>query len=404
MRITFLSTGLFAFLYGACLLLLVVGHRSWWRRPWVRWLALIVPLTAGVLAGATALSLRWETHGPARVSAFLLSSIYAGLGWTVVGLALAGLARGLLWLVGLCHRLPGLAWPPPDPARRAFLQRALGAAPVATAGLAAGGMTGATRAAELPTVRLRFPELPEPYRGLRLLHLSDVHLGLFVQLDDLAELLDRAARLEPDLVLVTGDLCDYTPLYPEALQMLAGVRPRLGTWACLGNHEYFRGVKAVRKWHAGSEVPLLVDQGVSLETGGGRLYLAGADDPRLLHNPASHERLRRSVEKSQEQAPSGAFRLLLSHRSQALDHAAPLGVDLVLSGHTHGFQLGLNGRSLLEPLLPGRYPWGLYRRGSTRLYTSAGVGHWFPFRLGCPPQAPLLVLERGTPSLLEQEV
>jgi predicted MPP superfamily phosphohydrolase len=123
------------------------------------------------------------------------------------------------------------------------------------------------------------------------------------------------------------------------------------------------------------------------------LYVAGVDDPRHMHEPASSAHLGPGVTRSQQDAPPQAFRILMSHRPQALDHAAPLGVDLVLAGHTHGFQLGFGGRSVFEPWMPGRYIWGRYQKGPTQLCTSAGIGLWFPFRLGCPPEAPVVVLE-----------
>ena len=96
-----------------------------------------------------------------------------------------------------------------------------------------------------------------------------------------------------------------------------------------------------------------------------------------------------------DSAPQEAFSILMSHRSQALDYASPLGIDLVLAGHTHGFQLGLGGRSLFDSLLPDRYIWGQYNQGQSQLYTTCGVGHWLPFRFGCPPEAPLIVLHKA---------
>ena len=102
------------------------------------------------------------------------------------------------------------------------------------------------------------------------------------------------------------------------------------------------------------------------------------------------------MEKAVSASPSDAFTVLLSHRSQALDYAAPLGgTDLILAGHTHGFQLGLAGRSFFEPFFPERYIWGHYEKGTTQLYTTAGVGHWLPFRFGCPPEAPIITLHRA---------
>ena len=213
-----------------------------------------------------------------------------------------------------------------------------------------------------------------------------------MSLEDVEYLVERASALVPDLVVVTGDICDHLPDYLATLQCIEALTPHLGTYACLGNHEHFRGLPAVRASFERSVIPLLVEQGLTIPVGGARLHVAGADDPRYLGDAAAHGRLRASVEASLQGAPSDAFRVLMSHRSQAFDTAAPLGVHLTLSGHTHGLQMGLGGRSLFEHLLPDSYIWGHYGGGATQLYTSAGVGHWFPFRLGCPPEAPLFTL------------
>jgi uncharacterized protein len=107
--------------------------------------------------------------------------------------------------------------------------------------------------------------------------------------------------------------------------------------------------------------------------------------------------------------------MLLCHRPEGFDPAIDNGFDLTLSGHTHGGQLGLLGRSLLEHIRPGIGWWGAYAKqrsvteaaaaafarrtrtpgGPSRLYTTSGFGHWFPFRLGCPTEMPVVVLERG---------
>jgi predicted MPP superfamily phosphohydrolase len=105
-----------------------------------------------------------------------------------------------------------------------------------------------------------------------------------------------------------------------------------------------------------------------------------------------------SIEAAATESPPDAdFRLLLCHRPEGFGPASERGFDLTLSGHTHGAQLGLFGRSLLQRLRPEVGWWGAYARpGKTRpsrLYTTSGFGHWFPFRFGCPTEMPLLVLE-----------
>ena len=87
------------------------------------------------------------------------------------------------------------------------------------------------------------------------------------------------------------------------------------------------------------------------------------------------------------------FKLLLSHHPDAFDQAADRGVDVVLSGHTHGGQINVLGRSLLVGWL--KYPRGHYVRGESRLYVTTGLGHWMPFRIDCPTELPIIELVRG---------
>ena len=87
--------------------------------------------------------------------------------------------------------------------------------------------------------------------------------------------------------------------------------------------------------------------------------------------------------------------IVMSHRPSAFDFTAPRNVSLTLAGHTHGGQVGFMGRSILESSFPESYLWGHYRSGSSHLYTTSGMGHWFPFRLGCPPEAPVIELTRA---------
>jgi predicted MPP superfamily phosphohydrolase len=99
------------------------------------------------------------------------------------------------------------------------------------------------------------------------------------------------------------------------------------------------------------------------------------------------------IAKALVDSPERDFTLLMSHRPDAFPYAAEQGIDLTLAGHTHGGQVGFGGRSLLENAFPNSYLWGKYTLGSSHLYTSCGVGHWFPFRLGCSTEAPVIVLK-----------
>jgi predicted MPP superfamily phosphohydrolase len=246
----------------------------------------------------------------------------------------------------------------------------------------------------MPEVPLRFAGLPADLDGLRVLQISDVHIGYFVTPQAFEAMAERARAARPDLVLVTGDLSDYIDVYGEALRTAAAIAPPYGIYASIGNHEYYTGIGPVLREYERGPIPLLRDTGTTLRIGGAELYLAGADDPRLVsgYDPSF---LPRTIDAAVAGAPSGAFVLLMSHRPEGFDHAARLGIPLTLAGHTHGGQFGCGGRSLMEGMFGRRYMWGLYRKGASTLYTTAGAGHWFPYRIGCPAEMPVYILRRA---------
>jgi predicted MPP superfamily phosphohydrolase len=277
--------------------------------------------------------------------------------------------------------------------RRRLISAATGMVPAAAVGTALRGFADGMADVSCPVLRLDVPSLPPGLNGLTLLHLSDLHLGAARDLHDLEHLLARVdvSGRRPDLVVLTGDVADDLRQLGPALALVHGFGARLGAVACLGNHEYLRDIRRSRPIYERSHIPLLVDRGVLVEAGMTALYVAGIDDPVALHQDI-RPALRRSVERAVREAPAGVFSLLLAHRPEAFDAAHDARVSLTLSGHTHGGQIGFNGKSAFEPLWPDGYLWGAYRRGDSRLYTTSGFGNWFPFRLGCPAEAPLLEL------------
>ena len=406
-RLAVFVTVTFLVLYLLNVLVIRFGNHRWWSRKWVRSVFKRLPLlflTFGLVwMAGTLLDSLWLT----RVGSGLLVAIHIYL----LAVLIAAIVAAPL---NLCEKLYDLLTRgalksatetsdhPASLSRRRFLHSGLAALPALTATTASVGIVSASSPPRMPRLVLTFPDLPEALRGLTLLHISDIHIGPYIALSDLEALVERARSLQPDFVFVSGDICDHIPSYLESLKTLEQLRPPYGTYASLGNHEYFRGIEAVRSSFEKSDIPLLVDDGIAVDVRGERIFVSGADDPLFMRGPESAAKLRRSVEASQKSAAGTVFRVLMSHRSVAFDTAAQLGVDLTLSGHTHGFQLGAGGRSLFESSYPDRYIWGHYAKGDRQLYTSAGVGHWFPFRLGCPPEAPLIVLEKGCSKSIEQ--
>ncbi|HTJ84621.1 MAG TPA: metallophosphoesterase, partial [Polyangiaceae bacterium] len=278
-------------------------------------------------------------------------------------------------------------------ARRAVLEAAVATLPVAALGVGGAGIVGAFRPTSIVPRPMAFADLPDGLAGLRILQLTDLHLGAFMDPDGLADLVDRASSAKPDLVVVTGDLSDYLPWVPEALARIETLSPRLGTFAVFGNHEHYRGADEVRRAYERSRIDLLTDEHRILQIGKQRVTLVGVDDPAgYAKDPDFYAR---HADRALAGAPSDGFRLALCHRPSGFRALASRNVDLTLSGHTHGAQLGNGERSLLDGITEDSFLWGRYALGSRQLYTSSGGGHWLAFRLDCPSEAALVTLEKA---------
>lgn len=234
-------------------------------------------------------------------------------------------------------------------------------------------------------------------RPLRLVQITDPHLGPFMSVRRLRRICERAVERNPDLVVLTGDLLtmeshEHPDLLAAALEPLRALRGR--TFACLGNHDHEAPDTVSRALgHAG--VRLLVDDGAEVETPAGPVQILGFDF--VWRGRAEH--LRR-VTSSHPRRP-GVLRLLLLHDPSAFRHLPAGEGDLVLSGHTHGGQVGFVSLGLPWTLMRAFVSapdHGLWAQGVDRLYVHRGTGHYgFPLRLGVPAEES--VLQVHAPSL-----
>jgi uncharacterized protein len=237
-------------------------------------------------------------------------------------------------------------------------------------------------------------------RPLRIVQLSDPHLGPFMSVERLRRIVQGAVQKSPDLGLLTGDFLTMESqgdpgLLAAALEPLRALRGR--AFACLGNHDH-EALDTVRLALQSAGVQLLVDEASLVQTEAGSVQLLGADyvwRDRVQHLAALCQRHPRVP---------GALRLLLLHDPNAFRHL-PLGeADLVLSGHTHGGQLGLVSIGLpwtLLRLFAGAPDHGLWARGTDRLYVHRGTGHYgFPLRIGVPGENSLLRVHAPGPARL----
>jgi uncharacterized protein len=221
---------------------------------------------------------------------------------------------------------------------------------------------------------------------LRVLLITDLHVGPFLLPDVLAPLLDELMRLEPDLVVVSGDLISGRA--HDLHGFLAGLRvltrAPLGAWFCMGNHEYFSPDPFyVVDQLLSIGVHTLRNHAVRLEHGGVGFVLGGLDD--LVLGVPDWDRLL---------AAAGPPHLLLAHNPDAFYEAERRGIGLVLSGHTHAGQIRIPGRPPLVRQSQFCLDEGVMTFGSSLLVVSRGMGaSGLPWRFGARPEAVLLTLQ-----------
>jgi predicted MPP superfamily phosphohydrolase len=235
--------------------------------------------------------------------------------------------------------------------------------------------------------RIWLSELPEGFRGFRILQLSDIHHSLFVPTRQVEAVVELSNRLKPDLIALTGDFVTYSRASIEPVaEILGGLRARVGVFAVLGNHDFRVGANAIETALRRHRIQVLRNQHRTLHRGGTTLYLAGVDD---YGYGADLDQALRGI-------PHDAATILLAHNPRLLSAAARRGVGLVLSGHTHGGQVNIPLLGTVYGRSPERmrFKRGWDRLGSTQIYVSRGIGTIvLPVRWRCPAEMPLLELE-----------
>lgn len=430
-------------LYGTLTLLAVVFlgvrfglsrlHPAWWRRAWVRrgtWALLALAVTGTMLR--TLARSEWAPgsraddgqHAQLAIAGVSLASpAIVALLALFLSLPLAAMVRAVARRVGgvaatppapvpsppsegtialpasaedgAVARAPAVDAPAPSPIvvpRRPLIELATAAVPLTFLGAGALGVGGALAATRIVPRAMRFRDLPADLVGLKILQLTDLHVGAFMDPRGVEAIVEAARPHAPDLVVLTGDICDHLPWLPPTLAAVETLRPRLGVLAALGNHEHYRGRGASIRAYERSGIDLLLDAHRTLKVGTADLVVAGVDDPARQRRAGHYAE---AIVGALDGSPERAFRLGLCHRPSGFPDLARAGIDLTLSGHTHAGQIGLGDHSVFERLAPEARLWGSYREGDAQLYTSSGGGHWFAFRLNCPSEAALITLERA---------
>jgi len=375
------------------IMLLKYLNKSWWRLKAVRWVSFLLPVAGftsilvwmlGIYYRDTALA----SYGAISVGIFLITILAL-----LISLPFSGLFN--IFSGWLESRRPNENDRSVDNNRRLVIKAAAVAFPAVTVAAGARGVTHTFSDVKIHLLPIEFDNLPSALDGFRILHLTDSHLGIFKSLADLEDVVARAAELRPDMVLHTGDISDELSILPAALAAMSSIVAPGRAYAVLGNHEYYRGLSEVLQAVDRSEVTLLRSAGREIDIGEASIYLGGADDPVTMRGDTLPF-LRKTVGRAFDNSPADSFKILMSHRPEGFVAAADRGIDLTLAGHTHGGQVGYRGRSFWSNFMSERYLWGEYEIGKARLYLSSGVGQWFPFRLGCPAEAPVIELRSST--------
>lgn len=321
-------------------------------------------------------------------TAFAFSCVYGLLFLAILG-AGAWLAWQLLSLVGAGGALASEA------GFRAGV-RAFGTAGLLLIGAAMlHGYTLGQRRVWINEIEVRIAGLPAALDGLRVVQLSDIHLGPLMSGRAMREHVARVNALRPDLILLTGDITDGLDHAEDTFRALAGLSAPAGVVAILGNHDVATGTAAVKATLARyTDFRVLDDELHPVIRGTSRLWLVGLMD-RGLDWARGLVRCP-TLEKLYATVPPGEAAIVLSHRPDLFPHAASLGCPLVLSGHTHGGQLGLPwapGRVATLARFMTRWPRGTYRLGGSTLHVNLGLGMTGqPVRVASPREITMLML------------
>lgn len=253
---------------------------------------------------------------------------------------------------------------------------------------------------ETNLVRLEIADLPPGLVGLRILHLTDFHLCDRVPISHIRQAVEQGRKQNCDVVALTGDFVHAGFRHVDAIASLLGrFSAPLGVYAVLGNHDYsVRNIMGVRRYPTlpntiadalrGVGIDVLHNEHRLVQRGGAPVAIAGVADlwSREL-----------DVERALQGIPAEVPRIVLAHNPASIERLGDLRSDIMLSGHTHGGQIHVEGYgpAMLTKNMRD-YAAGLYRQPSGYLYVNKGVGFTVRFRYRVRPEIAVLELTRGS--------
>lgn len=272
-----------------------------------------------------------------------------------------------------------------------FTTRVRGAISALAIFLADYGVFQAVQVPNVNRVEIAIPDLPDALDGYHLVQLTDLHISKLFAAPWVQEVVARTNALKADLIVITGDLIDGTTGARQSdVAPLARLTARDGVISIPGNHEYYFDNSL---WVAEFErlgMRMLQNQNVVVGSDNKQIVIAGVTDEAAVQYGFEGPNLNAALLN----APMSAPTILLKHRPQDAQASAQAGVDLQLSGHTHGGMI--KGIDMIAAYANQGYVSGKYSLGNMTLYVSNGTALWngFPIRLGVPAEITSIVLRR----------
>ena len=414
------SRGLFSFVVFVTILVIVdvyawkgistaLGGVSPVTRRWVRWIywaesigmiALLVWVSISIQDLRANRNYSFVFSLAALLILFLLPKLVI-----VIFHAVEDLLQGLRWLWS--QWAPGASADGEPISRLRFVSQlglALAAIPF---GAVLYGVTKGRRSFKVQHELVISKKLPAAFDGLRIVQVSDMHLGSFPLSSDIVRIgVDLINEQDPDLILFTGDMVnDYSEEAEPWLETLAGLKARMGKYSILGNHDYSDYAKwtdtAAKRANLQRLIghqkrigfqPLL-DEHVPIEKDGERIDLIGVQNWGVRFQQYG------DLRKALSGTDPSRFRLLMSHDPTHWEaQVQQEGIDLTLSGHTHGAQFGITiAGQTYSPAQWVYKQWaGMYEQDGMHLYVNRGFGFiGFPGRVGMPPEITVIELRRA---------
>ncbi len=278
-----------------------------------------------------------------------------------------------------------------DLSRRRFMRMALVAAASMPFAVSAYGAVAARVRKVVEKVIVPITDLPPQLDGLTIVQLSDIHAGMFMRESQMAEYARIASSLKPDIIALTGDYVATTSDQVEPfMRAMSILEAKYGVFGCLGNHDIFtRSEDAIARGFARAGFKLLRNKNEIIDVDGAKLNVMGVDF--FFGTPSTASTLDHVLAGLSLEGTT----VLLQHAPQLFPQAAKFGIDLTLSGHTHGGQIALTMGNMI--IAPARFSTmflaGLFKIGDSHLYVNRGLGTTGPpIRINAPPEITHLTL------------